>query len=69
MDLILAMLPWKIIWKLPMAPREKAGTALAMSMGVFAAVTAFVKSAKIPKIAAGDFTCAFPCLLQVVTLY
>jgi len=57
MDLILAMVPWKVIWKLPMKPREKVGIALAMSMGVFAAATAFVKSAKIPKVAAGDFTC------------
>ena len=59
MDLVLAVLPWTIIWKLPMQPREKFGTALAMSMGVFAAATAFVKSAKIPKVAAGDFTCEF----------
>lgn len=34
MDFILALLPWMIIWKLDMRKREKAGIALAMSMGV-----------------------------------
>lgn len=34
MDLLLALLPWAILWKLQMKKREKFGIALAMSMGV-----------------------------------
>jgi hypothetical protein len=34
MDLVLAFLPWKIIIGLQMKKKEKAGVAVAMSMGV-----------------------------------
>lgn len=34
MDLILALLPWGIIFRLQMKTREKFGIAIAMSMGV-----------------------------------
>ncbi len=34
MDFVLALLPWKVIWKLQMKRKEKVGIALAMSMGV-----------------------------------
>lgn len=34
MDFFLALLPWKVIWKLQMKRKEKVGVALAMSMGV-----------------------------------
>jgi hypothetical protein len=34
MDLVLALLPWTVIWKLQMKRKEKIGVALAMSMGV-----------------------------------
>lgn len=34
MDVVLALLPWPIIWKLQMKRKEKIGVALAMSMGV-----------------------------------
>jgi hypothetical protein len=34
MDLVLAILPWTVIWKLQMKRKEKIGVALAMSMGV-----------------------------------
>lgn len=34
MDIILAMLPWKLLWGLQMQLKEKIGVALAMSMGV-----------------------------------
>jgi len=34
MDFVLALLPWKVIWKLQMKRKEKVGVALAMSMGV-----------------------------------
>jgi hypothetical protein len=31
MDIALAMLPWKLVWKLQMKPAEKIGVAIAMS--------------------------------------
>jgi len=34
MDLIFAIIPWKIIMRMHMDPKEKVGVALAMSMGV-----------------------------------
>jgi len=34
MDLVFAIIPWNIIMRLNMLPREKFGVALAMSMGV-----------------------------------
>ena len=34
MEFVLALLPWKIIWKLQMKKKEKIGVALAMSMGI-----------------------------------
>jgi len=34
MDFVLALLPWKVIWKLQMKRKEKFGVALAMSMGI-----------------------------------
>lgn len=34
MDVILALLPWVVLWDLEMKKREKAGIALAMSMGI-----------------------------------
>ncbi|KAI8957296.1 hypothetical protein F5Y11DRAFT_360949 [Daldinia sp. FL1419] len=36
MDFALAFFPWKIVWKTPMARKEKIGVALAMSFGVLA---------------------------------
>lgn len=34
MDIVLAVLPWKIIWTLTMNRKEKMGVLVAMSMGV-----------------------------------
>ena len=34
MDLVLALLPWKIIMTLQMRTQEKIGVAVAMSMGI-----------------------------------
>ncbi|KAI0387453.1 hypothetical protein F5Y04DRAFT_274306 [Hypomontagnella monticulosa] len=45
MDLVLAGVSWFIIIKLQMNKREKIGVAIAMSMGIFAGITAIVKSA------------------------
>ncbi|KAK1760135.1 hypothetical protein QBC47DRAFT_289771 [Echria macrotheca] len=56
MDILLALLPWTIIWRLQIRKKEKMGIALAMSMGVFAGCAAFVKSTKIPLVLGDDFT-------------
>ncbi|KAL2007978.1 hypothetical protein VTN00DRAFT_7960 [Thermoascus crustaceus] len=48
MDFMLALLPWKIVWSLQMKTREKIGIGLAMSLGIFAAVSAFVKTSYLP---------------------
>ncbi|PKS06304.1 hypothetical protein jhhlp_007052 [Lomentospora prolificans] len=56
MDVVLAFLPWQVIMSLQMRTREKVGVAIAMSMGVFAGITAFVKCAKIPLLVGKDFT-------------
>ncbi|MCJ1446719.1 MAG: hypothetical protein MMC23_007225 [Stictis urceolatum] len=57
MDFILAMLPWTFLMKLQMKKREKFGIAIAMSLGVFAGITAIVKTTYIPNIALQqDFT-------------
>jgi hypothetical protein len=34
MDMVLAMMPWKIIWSMAMNRKEKIGVMVAMSMGV-----------------------------------
>ena len=34
MDLMLAMLPWAVVWKLQMGRKEKIGVGIAMGMGV-----------------------------------
>ena len=34
MEFLLALLPWKIIWKLQMKRKEKVGVAFAMSLGI-----------------------------------
>jgi hypothetical protein len=34
MDIILALLPWKLIWSLQMKRTEKLGVCFAMSMGL-----------------------------------
>ncbi|KAK4149363.1 hypothetical protein C8A00DRAFT_47010 [Chaetomidium leptoderma] len=62
MDFVLALLPWKVIWKLQMKRKEKVGVALAMSMGILKLIrcsaggTAIVKTAVIPTLASSDFT-------------
>ncbi|KAK1996942.1 hypothetical protein LX36DRAFT_579471 [Colletotrichum falcatum] len=56
MDILLAMLPWKIIWGLQMKTQEKIGVALAMSMGLFAGSTAIIKCTTLPTLLSGDFT-------------
>ncbi|OHX00960.1 integral membrane protein [Colletotrichum incanum] len=54
MDIVLAILPWKIIWSLTMTKREKLGVLFAMSMGVFAGAISFIKIRTIAAIGAFD---------------
>lgn len=56
-DIMLAMMPWPLIWGLQMKKKEKLGIALAMSLGVFAGITAIMKTVAIPGMVKGDFTC------------
>ncbi|OGM46628.1 hypothetical protein ABOM_004648 [Aspergillus bombycis] len=59
MDFILALLPWLVIWKLQMRRREKLGIAIAMSLGIFAAATAFIKTTKLTNVSnVADYTYA-----------
>ncbi|KAK4446246.1 hypothetical protein QBC34DRAFT_305332 [Podospora aff. communis PSN243] len=55
MDIILALLPWTIIWKLTMRRMEKIGVAFGMSMGIFAGVIGIIKSANFPAMLSPDF--------------
>lgn len=57
MDMLLALLPWRLLWGLPIRKREKFGACIAMSMGVFAGATSVVKAVKLTTIYSGDFTC------------
>ncbi|KAL6410920.1 hypothetical protein AUP68_07352 [Ilyonectria robusta] len=45
-DVLLCILSWFIIWKLSMRTREKIGIGIALTFGIFAAVTAAVKCVK-----------------------
>ncbi|KAK3326664.1 hypothetical protein B0H66DRAFT_472667 [Apodospora peruviana] len=56
LDLVFAIIPWKIIMNLQMDFKEKIGVALAMSMGVFAAASAFIKCSSLPQLGSQDFT-------------
>ncbi|KAK1830902.1 hypothetical protein QBC39DRAFT_100990 [Podospora conica] len=56
MDLIFAIIPWKIIMRMPMETKEKIGVALAMSMGVFAAAAAFIKCSSVPELTGRNFS-------------
>ncbi|KAK1767458.1 hypothetical protein QBC33DRAFT_423912, partial [Phialemonium atrogriseum] len=56
MDMVLAIIPWRIIWSLTINKKEKFGVLFAMSMGVFAGVTSMVKITSLPGIASTDFT-------------
>ncbi|KAL2194023.1 hypothetical protein P885DRAFT_43908 [Corynascus similis CBS 632.67] len=56
MDIVLAILPWKIIWTLTMNRKEKVGVMVAMSMGIFAGITSIVKITQLPSISNATFT-------------
>ncbi|KAK3997842.1 hypothetical protein QBC44DRAFT_376303 [Cladorrhinum sp. PSN332] len=55
-DIVLALLAWHVVWGLKMKKREKIGVVVAMSMGIFAGVTAFVKASKILTLGGKNFT-------------
>ncbi|KAH6843453.1 putative integral membrane protein [Chaetomium sp. MPI-CAGE-AT-0009] len=56
-DLVLALLPWRILFTMrqSLSTKERLGIALAMSMGVVAGVASFVKLAMLPNLT-GDPT-------------
>ncbi|KAH8664371.1 hypothetical protein BX600DRAFT_498161 [Xylariales sp. PMI_506] len=58
MDVIFALIPWTVIPKLQMRLKEKIGVSIAMSMGIFAGVTAFAKCAAIMNHSSGQDTYA-----------
>ncbi|KAK0610126.1 hypothetical protein B0T17DRAFT_470266, partial [Bombardia bombarda] len=55
-DVVLALLPWRLVWNLKMQKKEKFGVAIAMSLGIVAGATGFVKSAKILTLGSTNFT-------------
>jgi len=59
MDIILALLPWKVVLPLNMKTKEKIGVLVAMSMGLVAATTAIIKIVQIPRMKSGDI-CEWP---------
>ncbi|KAG6357456.1 hypothetical protein INS49_013333 [Diaporthe citri] len=56
MDIIMAILPWRIIWETRMERKEKVGVLVAMSMGLCAGAAAFAKCSQIPQISMFDET-------------
>jgi hypothetical protein len=54
MDIILALLAWKVVLPLNMRKKEKIGVLVAMSMGLVAAATAIIKIVQIPSMKSGD---------------
>ncbi|KAK4223848.1 hypothetical protein QBC38DRAFT_548146 [Podospora fimiseda] len=55
MDIVLALLPWKFLWGLQMKTSEKIGVGFAMSMGIFAGITAIIKTTMVPRMLSDDF--------------
>ncbi|KAM7210722.1 hypothetical protein V8F06_013900 [Rhypophila decipiens] len=55
-DILLALLPWKLVCGLRMKKKEKFGVAIAMSLGILAGVTAFIKSEKIFTLGQDNFS-------------
>lgn len=73
MDIIMAILPWRIIWETRMERKEKFGVLVAMSMGLCAGAAAFAKCSQIPQISFFDETCmscgiCFSIILRIIVL-
>jgi len=65
MDLLLAGFPIVLLLPLKIERREKIGVCVAMSLGVFAGVAAFIKSSYLPQIGRWqDLTCKPSCTLH-----
>ncbi|KAL1893490.1 hypothetical protein Sste5346_006318 [Sporothrix stenoceras] len=54
MDVVLAIIPWTLLWNVQMRLKEKIGVLVAMSMGILAGIVAFIKCAKINNLSSGD---------------
>ncbi|KAK0647991.1 hypothetical protein B0T16DRAFT_455501 [Cercophora newfieldiana] len=61
-DIVLALLPWKIIWNAKIRRSEKLGALFAMSMGVFAGAASFSKILTLVAIGNAD-------MITLVSLY
>lgn len=60
MDLVLAAFPIVLLQPLKIQKKEKIGVCVAMSLGVFAGITAFIKSSYMPKLGRWkDVTCRY----------
>jgi hypothetical protein len=55
-DIAFVVIPWGLLWGLEMKRTEKIGVTLAMGMGVFAGITALVKTGVFPRIYTDDVT-------------
>ncbi|KAI1369946.1 hypothetical protein F5Y08DRAFT_291778 [Xylaria arbuscula] len=64
MDVLLALLPWKIIWKMEMTRKERIGAICAMSLGLFAATIALAKIYAL----IGTFQAVMSSSIQLVVL-
>ncbi|EXL66968.1 hypothetical protein FOPG_16881 [Fusarium oxysporum f. sp. conglutinans race 2 54008] len=53
-DVALSLLPWKLLSGLQMRKREKIGVGIAMSMGIFAGITAIMKTYKLQDLYSGS---------------
>lgn len=57
MDLIMALLPWRMVLQTRLERKEKVGVLVAMSMGLCAGAAAFAKCSQEPRIAHFDQSC------------
>ncbi|SPQ24539.1 28b4345e-900c-4955-962b-fcb257d3ae2b [Thermothielavioides terrestris] len=56
MDVVLALLPWVVVWTATISKKEKLSALFAMSMGVFAGITSFLKIKTLGAIGSPDLT-------------
>lgn len=56
LDVLLALLPWKILMGMAMLRRERLGVAVCMSLGIIAGVAGFIKNLKFASMASPDIT-------------
>ncbi|KAH6865728.1 hypothetical protein BKA58DRAFT_226345 [Alternaria rosae] len=56
MDISLALLPWKVLWKLQMRTAEKIGVGVAMSLGILAGVTSILRAKYVEQLQTQDLS-------------